>query len=189
MRKFFVPKIVLTCFSLYFLFVFTNIFSAEASDDHCIIFNAEDGSYFQLAKALQDSGDWSSSFRTYNFIIEQRESRQINDKLYHEALHETRSIYPIEKSDKLSQVIEKNQMQDQPALTSKIENGYIIIENFPSDSLNEKNCDWVQEVLTIFGMEVAPSDIHFEKNSLRVKLPSCCCPCRTQPFDAENEQQ
>ena len=95
----------------------------------------------------------------------------------------------ISYQNALNGLIDKSQMQGRLALTSKIEDGYLIIGNIPSDMLNKKNCDWVQENLTIFGMDVAPSDIHFEKKFLQSETTIFLSVVRKEPSEIENEQQ
>ena len=181
-------KVILIYFLTSSLFCFTDIFSADASDDNKI-FNAYDISYFQLAQALQKCGDSSSSFRTLNFIIVQRESDQICDQLYLDTLYEAMSVYPPYERERVNELMTRSQIQNNSAPTSKIENGYLIIENIPQEMLDGKNCDWIQEILIIFGMEVAPSDIQFKGNSFSVKLPSSCCCCRNLPTEASSDSE
>ena len=188
MKKLFFLKIVSISFYVSFLLVFTNSFSANVSNKN-EIFNAQVASYSQLAKALQESGELSSSFRTFHFVIAQRETDQIYDELYFNSLYEAMSIYPLYERERPNKQMTQNQIKDHKTLTSKIENGWLIIENIPADMLDEKNRDWIQEILTIFGMQVPPEDIHLKGNSFAVKLPSSCCCCKMQPESLSSDSE
>ena len=63
--------------------------------------------------------------------------------------------------------------QSMPNLSFK--NGYFIMENIPPEMMNRENEDWIYEIFSIFGMEISKEDIMVEGNTMRVKVPSCCC--------------
>lgn len=171
------------CFLVSSLMYCANVFPIDSSENNPT-FNAKSITYFQLAEALYQSGDLSSSVRTLNFIIISTDSNQKDDGYYTKNLHKLISIYSSHEYEKSVVAVTESPIQNHLAPTSKIENGYLIIENVPQEMLEGQNSDWIQKVLNCFGMEVAPSDIQYKGNTIAVKLPSCCCCCKNQSFEA-----
>lgn len=152
--------------------VVLSIFSTSA--------HAEYGSEIALAKTLEESDDFSSSYTVYSRIIEQKENNRCFDSEYIGALHGILPIACAYDSQNVSKIFEKLQKHDKENCpTVKFKEDRFIMENLPECMSGRENTIWIKEIFVAFGMEVSDNDIEYGKNSISVKMPSrglrpCC---------------
>lgn len=136
-------------------------------------------SEIELAKILDTSNEFSSSYTVYSRIIEQKENDQCFDSKYIEALYGILPIACAYDSQNVSTIFAKLQKHD-PKNCPKAEfkEGRLIMGNLPECMCGRENGAWIKEVFAIFGMNVSDQDIEYGKNSISVKMPSFgLCPC------------
>lgn len=141
--------------------------------------NGTSSTSLMLAKALDESGDVSSSHILYYQIIEEKELKKSFDADYIEALYGALSIdlsYGLKNSSQLLNKLQLHDKQNMP--TVRFQDGWMIMENIPPE-MTKDNGDWIKEILKMFGMSVSDEDIKFHENQISVKFPPCSC-CKTQ---------
>jgi hypothetical protein len=163
------------CFFVLFCLFYTQLSLAKEMKSTSSKYDSE----IELAKILDKSDEFSSSYTVYSRIIEQKENDKCFDSKYIEALYGVLPIACAYDSQNVSTVFAKLQKHDpENCPKAEFKGDRLIMENLPECMCGRENGSWIKEVFIVFGMNVSDNDIEYGKNSVSVKMPSCgLCPC------------
>lgn len=129
-------------------------------------------SCFNLAEALYEAGEISTCYFMCNQIIEEKETTKCFDSIYINALYRMLTLDQIYCFEHSFEVISKLQIHDPNFPIVKYSNGYLILENVPSEMLKD---NWIKEIFQIFGKTIKDEDIKIEGNTIQISMPACFC--------------
>lgn len=163
------------CFFIFlYLFCIQWAFAGEMES-----ISSSHDSEIELAKILEKSNDFYSSYTIYSRIIEQKENNKCFDSKYIEALYGILPIACAYDYQNVSNIFEKLQKYDKENCpVVKFKEDRFIMENLPECMSGRENGKWIKEVFITFGINVSDNDIEYGRNSISVKMPSYgLCPC------------
>lgn len=138
--------------------------------------DASFGSCLELAKSLQESGDHVSSLIIFNMIIENKEKEHQFDAIYLDSIRGAISEYSSFHPPMVLKLFDKLKEHDKNLFSNmKFQDGCLIMKDLPSEMTDPKKRGWVKEIFSIFGMDIADSDIKFDNDTISIKLPERCC--------------